>query len=876
MGKGGAKKQAPRGGGRKGGASRGGKGGRGGFSGRGGMKRKNEGHNFAAKRARGAGTADVGERRVQPKKEMDEAWMVDDAEANEELLNEDEDYAEFMANASALNELADEPTGRRKRKQRQTPDAKKKKKGDDNEDEDDDDSDLDDLDDDEEEEDDDDEDEVKPMKGKGAGFQAEEDDDERRRKNAKQRIDLHSPMMTPASSLSAAATVYDQQKRLLHQREVIARLAQVIMEVAATSDMFMPLETLHSMIEDSDPVVRNLALLSQAAVWRDVLPDYQIRERGLDDETTPTGEKVHLSKAVIEKRQYESGIVSHYKAFLGRIEEMLANLKQQFAKVKEMSKSEVKVAEEEELSAVRALCLLIREKPYFNFRSNLLEMMVPHLLSPRHKVSMECIQCVEHVFSHDISGSVILELVRRIGRVLKSVEFRAPQQVLEPYLKLAIREDVVIHPFGSKEDRRKTATGEDKPEDVRLKRKLRKQRAQQHVSQKLREFAKAEKLLKKQFQESSAEYNQEEIKRNYTAILDSVFTTYFRILKRAPKSPLLPVALSGVARHCKQINVDFMSDIIRAIEDIMLRTPGLPMHIPFHCARTALLALQSTGYYTDVDMTDFFTAVYKALVDTVLYTSSACVSLHKAAVPVVLSSGATEINSHDILPIALEALDLLLVAPKQLPIDRVAAFVKRICSVPLLCLPAQAATGFLCVVSKLVRKYPRLQNMLGGEPGVGSMGTYMPYLDMPDHANPWSTALWELPFLQMSPVYQPYYQKLVAQFLASSSPEMLDAPNSSELALMLKRDALWDGVLPLSELTNPPSSASLALKKNKTVNKALSEQFTKELQEAADAVESAAQEETPFIGLFNDISNYRQQMKEALKKQQKKITTKNN
>ena len=412
----------------------------------------------------------------------------------------------------------------------------------------------------------------------------------------------------------------------------------------------------------------------------------------------------------------------------------------------------------------------------------------------------------------------------------------------------------------------------ERPEDARQRRKLRKlQQAQApHQSRKLVEFAKAERLLKKQFDESNAEYTRTELRHNYTAILDSVFTTYFRILKRAPTSPLLPVALSGVARHCRQINVDFMADIIRAIEDIMLRTPGLPPHIPFHCARTALLALKAQGYYTDVDLTDFFTAVYKALVGTVLYTSSACIALHRAAVPTALTTGAAEITSHDILAVALDALELLLVAPKQLPLDRVAAFVKRICAVPLLCLPAQAAAGFLCVVAKLVRKYPRLQNLLAGEQGVGATGTYMPYLDMPDHTNPWSTALWELPFLQTAPLYQPYLHRLVAQVLAGAAPEMLDAPSSSELAMMLKRDALWDGVLPPAELTTPSAPAAataLAPKNNKVPNKTLARDVAAALQHAADTVEAAAQHDAPFVAMFDSITKYKKQVADAMKQQ---------
>ena len=816
--------------------------GKGGRGGKGGVKRGRNERAGGNKRAKKETTEP--QHQENQEKQQEEAWMIDDEEANEELLNEDQDYAEYMASSKALEELEKEEPKTFKQKKRKR-DRRKKE-------------------DDEDKEEGEEGEEGKEGKGKG------------KEKKEKKKEGL----LKPAAPLAAAASNYDRQKRVLYQREVIARLSQAVMESGTTADMFLPLDTLHTMTGDADPVVRNLAVLSEAAVWGDVLPDYQIRERTTEATTTATGARVQLSRAVIEKRTLESRTVESYRRFLALLEGVLQEQRARLGArgAARLGRAERAEAEEAELASVRAVCLLVRARPYFNFRSNLLELMVPHLLSPRHRVASECIRTVEAVFARDVSGTVVLELVRRIGRALKAAEFRAPAQVLEPYLTLAVDDDVVIHPFGTRRERQQGAAAGNALQQQQQQQQLqqqqrRKQQQQQHQSRKLVEFAKAERLLRKQYDESNAEYTRTELRRTRTAILDSVFTTYFRILRRAPTSPLLPVALAGVARHCRQINVDFMADIVRAIEDIMLRTPGLPPHIPFHCARTALLALKAQGYYTDVDLTDFFTAVYRALVGTVLYTSSACVAQHRAAVPAALAAGASaEISSHDVLPVALEALELLLVAPKQLPLDRVAAFVKRICAVPLLCLPAQAAAGFLCVAAKLLRKYPRLQNLLAGEQGVGAMGAYMPYLDMPDHANPWSTALWELPFLQTAPLYQPYLHRLVAQVLAGAAPEMLDAPSSSELATMLKRDPLWDGVLPPAELTAPSSSAALAAlapKNNRTPNKTLSSEFAREIQRTADAVEAQAQRETPFVSMFNSITKHKKQVADALKDQKK-------
>jgi nucleolar complex protein 3 len=139
------------------------------------------------------------------------------------------------------------------------------------------------------------------------------------------------------------------------------------------------------------------------------------------------------------------------------------------------------------------------------------------------------------VFKTDISGTVTLEIVRRVGKVLKTANYMARPLALEPFLMLRLEKDVVIHPFATAAQKRELlnrATGE-------------------HLSQKKRKLRKAEKLLQKEFREAEATYSMTELTKTHTAILDSVFATYFRVLKRATRSPLLPTVLRGIARHAQ-------------------------------------------------------------------------------------------------------------------------------------------------------------------------------------------------------------------------------------------------------------------------------------------------------------------------------------
>ena len=48
-----------------------------------------------------------------------------------------------------------------------------------------------------------------------------------------------------------------------------------------------------------------------------------------------------------------------------------------------------------------------------------------------------------------------------------------------------------------------------------------------------------------------------------------MFVTYFRVLKTAGHSPLLPPVLEGLAKFAHLINVDFFSDLMAALQTLL-------------------------------------------------------------------------------------------------------------------------------------------------------------------------------------------------------------------------------------------------------------------------------------------------------------------
>lgn len=783
------------------------------------------------------------EKMLKAKFQAEQDEIIEEEKDSGELLDEDYEYAKFMSSEFDGSSLGKQLSVRERREQAKR--AKKERRKErrkkeaeekaaaaadgEEDDEGDDDNEID-----EDEDEDEMEDEIEDDEEE---IEEEEGETLRKQTTSELRQRQHRPeesIPKPAAPLSELASAAERQQRIRYQREIIARLSTKIMDHADSIDMFKPLGILHAMCLDQELVVRNLAVLSEAAVWKDVLPDYQIFKREAETTVDAKGNTraVTLSKQVIEKRNYENAIVSHYENFLSFCQRSLKDISLAISSPAKFSAKKIdeknseksilsaavacdaKKLEEAELVTVRAVCILLEAKPYFNFRENLLEMVVPKLASPRRRVFLEVAGAVRKVIRGDISGVITLEIVRRVGRLLKSLNYRCAPEALEPFLAIELEKDLIINPFMAIDGRTR---GGDDEDDEEGNKKKQKKKNEEYVSKKQKKMDKAEKIIAKEFRESEAEYTKEELRKTHTAILDSMFGTYFRILKRAPQSPLLPVVLTGIAKYTNQINVDFMGDIVRAIEALM-HNPDVPRSITFYCARTVLLALRTQGFYTDVDLTDFFSGVYAALFDLILAADRTPIASAATSAETILPSkntaaaGQNSMTSSDVSGnignggesdvevVALEALELLLCENKQVPIDRLAAFVKRIATVLLMCTSHSAISlGALAIIATCVRRHPKLYNLVGSEQGIGSTGQYIADLQEPDHCNPWATALWELPFLQGENHYNTHYAKVVAQFLANSDPMILRAKSPRDLALVLKRDSLCCGILPAGD-----------------------------------------------------------------------------
>ena len=291
------------------------------------------------------------------------------------------------------------------------------------------------------------------------------------------------------------------------------------------------------------PVIQKLALAAQVAVYKDVIPGYRIRAYNTED----VGTKV--SKEVRQTRQYEQALVSSYQSY-----------------IKDLSlhtKTRSKGADQEGLRsvAINCACALLLAVPHFNFRTELLNIIVRELsgrkASPEYN---KCIETLEAFFEADEDGAPSLEAVTLLTKMMKDKDYYVREDVLNTFLKLRLLSELSV---------RSSSTKADRPDDLsRLHGKKVKKNQWEHRSKKEKKVARERKAVEKEYKEADATVSHEERDKMQSETLKLVFVCYFRILK-AKIPDLTGAVLEGLAKYAHLINQDFFGDILEALKDII-------------------------------------------------------------------------------------------------------------------------------------------------------------------------------------------------------------------------------------------------------------------------------------------------------------------
>jgi nucleolar complex protein 3 len=215
----------------------------------------------------------------------------------------------------------------------------------------------------------------------------EEDDDEEQQPPS-------SPTPSPPSKpVSVVELIAEREKKLNETKQTIVTLCDLIMK--SPYEEISNLKQLRLLLNLGDPLIsltiRKLTMLSLVELFRDIVPGYRIRslkEQTKDDNEEmkskkPT-KKEMLSKDVQSIRHFEQTLLKHYQFFLHFLEQCakknlpdnhLAKTKHKKSKTMESSKLHLGHL------AIQCLCKLLTYLHHFNFRTNLLNVIVQFMAS---------------------------------------------------------------------------------------------------------------------------------------------------------------------------------------------------------------------------------------------------------------------------------------------------------------------------------------------------------------------------------------------------------------------------------------------------------------------------------------------------------------
>ncbi|XP_063163479.1 nucleolar complex protein 3 homolog [Candoia aspera] len=549
--------------------------------------------------------------------------------------------------------------------------------------------------------------------------EAEEKEDAAEEGEVKEALEEPLPVLTVEERL------VHREKKLQEKKMQIAALASAIL--SGPENNIKKLKELRAMLMEQDPsvavIVRKLVMISLMELFKDITPSYKIRP------LTEREKNTKVKKETQKLREFEEGLVSQYKFYLENLEQCIKDWKQR--KLKKSNVISVRAYKGLAETAVKCLCELLVALPHFNFHNNIIVLVVPLMNDASKKISELCCDAVRSLFKQDKLGFASLGVVKVISGLVKSQNYDVRPKVLMALLHLRIKEVEV------KKD----------AEDITPKKKIMSYKdKRKNLSRMQRKWKKAEEKLERELLEAEASENTEKKLKLHTETLNIVFLTYFRILKKAQKSPLVPAVLEGLAKFAHLINLEFFDDLLMVLHSLIVS--GVLSHREsLHCILSAFHILSGQGDVLNIDPLKFYTHLYKTLLK--------------------IHAGATNEDA----AIVLQCLDLMLTKRrKQVTQQRALAFIKRLSTVALQLLPA-SGIGILATNRTLMHIFPKTDLLLDNE-SQGS-GLYLPELDQPEYCNAQNSALWELHSLLRH--YHPVVQKFAAHLLAGAPAEGSEA-----------------------------------------------------------------------------------------------------
>jgi nucleolar complex protein 3 len=540
----------------------------------------------------------------------------------------------------------------------------------------------------------------------------------------------------------------EEQPKLSHKQQVIqakeelARLAGLINE--DPEENIGALRKLGDLGKSSNTTVQKLAIATQCAVYRDIIPGYRIRSHG---ELDP---KARITKEVRKLQAFEGALLSGYQAYVRELQRLAKG--SDYAETAGLATVVISCASELLLGAM-----------HFNFRADLIGLLVNRVARrPGNDNYNKCIQTLEELFRNDAEGRASLDAVSALTKMIKGKNYRVHESVLNTFLQLRLLSEFAFKASRDRIDKERESFQGKKRKQVRP-----------FQTKRDKKLAKERKVVEKEMKEADAAVGQEERDRMQAEMLKLVFATYFRILKA--KTPgLMGAVLEGLAKYAHLINQDFFGDILEALKELIIaaeirdeadeedtddessnQSPRNVTRESLLCVITAFALLQGqdvtkSASALHLDLNFFITHLYRTLYPAVLNVDIelSSKSLHLAdpnGEESAFSRAKTRVNVETTTVLLIRSLTSVLLpeyALRAVPPLRIAAFTKQLLTASLQ-LPEKSCLAMLSLLEQVVKIHSKKIAALWNTEERKGDGVFDPLRVEVESSNPFAATVWE-------------------------------------------------------------------------------------------------------------------------------------
>lgn len=492
------------------------------------------------------------------------------------------------------------------------------------------------------------------------------------------------------------------------------------------------------------PAIQKLCLVTQLAVYKDVIPGYRIRPSSED----PADQK--LSKDVKRLRSYEHALVTGYHIYLKGLAK--------YAKFKgaEDKHGLSKVA-------ITCACTLVTAVPHFNFRTDLLKILVGKLSSRKIDDSFnKCLRTLETLFQDDEEGRPSMEAVSLLSKMMKAKSYQVHEAVLNLFLYLRL-----LSEYSGKASK----DGVDRPNgtDGNFQKKKR-----EFWTKRERKAMREDKALAKEMAQADALVSHEERERMQSETLKLVFATYFRVLKQR-RPELMGAVLEGLAKYAHLINQDFFGDLLEALKDLIryseeeaaMEEEGdsgaeeeedavvrNTTREALLCTVTAFALLAGQDAHNSradlhLDLSYFTTHLFQTLlplsINADLELSTKSLHLPDPDSPQPAANRANKVNVQTMTVLLVRCLTAVLLPSwniRSVPPLRLAAFTKQLMTIALQ-MPEKSCQAVLALVNDVSYTHGKKLAALWNSEERKDDGTFNPLSESVEGSNPFATTIWE-------------------------------------------------------------------------------------------------------------------------------------